>query len=111
MEVARGVMISVSKKKEKKTQDCQPPEVVEKRPDVLECDVVRSKITKKNGWLLLGCSMDGPYENLHRFAGRRRRYRIAQECNKKDTLLRLLDKMECIVTISSLKTSVAIRRL
>lgn len=57
-----GVMISVSKKKEKKTQDCQPPEVVEKRPDVLECDVVRFQNNKEK-WVAFVGLLDGrPYE-------------------------------------------------
>lgn len=57
-----GVMISVSKKKEKKTQDCQPSEVVEKRPDVLECDVVRFQNNKEK-WVAFVGLLDGrPYE-------------------------------------------------
>ena len=57
-----GVMISVSKKKEKETHICQPPEVVEKRPDVLECDVVRFQNNKEK-WVAFVGLLDGrPYE-------------------------------------------------
>ena len=77
-----GVMISVSKKKEKKNTDeeehpdtpaledghehavpeCRPPEVVEKRPEVLECDVVRFQNNKEK-WVAFVGLLDGrPYE-------------------------------------------------
>ena len=76
-----GVLISVSKKKEKKASDgekvdtpelqtdetknipeCRPPEVVEKRPDVLECDVVRFQNNKEK-WVAFVGLLDGrPYE-------------------------------------------------
>ena len=74
-----GVMISVSKKKEKKAGDsqetpaletghersvpeCRPPEVVEKRPDVLDCDVVRFQNNKEK-WVAFVGLLDGrPYE-------------------------------------------------
>jgi ribonucleoside-diphosphate reductase alpha chain len=74
-----GVMISVTKKKEQKTEgeqdapeletghehsvpECRPPEVVEKRPDVLECDVVRFQNNKEK-WVALVGLLDGyPYE-------------------------------------------------
>ena len=76
-----GVMISVSKKKEKKAEEpehpdtpaletghehpvpeCRPPEVVEKRPDVLECDVVRFQNNKEK-WVAFVGLLDGrPYE-------------------------------------------------
>ena len=74
-----GVMISVSKKKEtpedehqetpalETTQEhfvpeCRPPEVVEKRPDVLECDVVRFQNNKEK-WVAFVGLLDGrPYE-------------------------------------------------
>ncbi len=74
-----GVMISVSKKKEKTSEgeqetpaletghehsvpECRPPEVVEKRPDVLECDVVRFQNNKEK-WVAFVGLLDGrPYE-------------------------------------------------
>ena len=76
-----GVMISVSKKKEKKADEtehpetpaletgqdpvipeCRPPEVVEKRPDVLDCDVVRFQNNKEK-WVAFVGLLDGhPYE-------------------------------------------------
>jgi len=73
-----GVMISVSKKKENPEADqetpalengeerfvpeCRPPEVVEKRPDVLECDVVRFQNNKEK-WVAFVGLLDGrPYE-------------------------------------------------
>ena len=43
-----GVMISVKKKEEKKgLQPCLPPTVTERRPDVLECDIVRFQNNKE----------------------------------------------------------------
>ena len=76
-----GVMISVSKKKEKKeeeeehpdtpaletggeqhTHECRPPEVVEKRPDVLECDVVRFQNNKEKWVAFVGLLNGYPYE-------------------------------------------------
>jgi len=83
-----GVMISVSKKKEKpaesaadgsststaptdtpelETSDehthiCRPPEVVEKRPDVLECDVVRFQNNKEKWVAFVGLLNGYPYE-------------------------------------------------
>ena len=76
-----GVMISVSKKKEKKAEndeqqetpaletggephahECRPPEVVEKRPDVLECDVVRFQNNKEKWVAFVGLMDDYPYE-------------------------------------------------
>ncbi len=77
-----GVLVSISKKKEKKDNDtaeqndtpelhtaepkmvpeCRPPEVVEKRPDVLECDVVRFQNNKEK-WVAFVGLLDGrPYE-------------------------------------------------
>ena len=74
-----GVMISVSKKKatpedeqqetpalettqEHFVPECRPPEVVEKRPDVLECDVVRFQNNKEK-WVAFVGLLDGrPYE-------------------------------------------------
>ena len=43
-----GVMISVKKKKDEKPElpECRPPQVTERRPDVLECDVVRFQNNK-----------------------------------------------------------------
>lgn len=75
-----GVMISVSKKKEKKDEgeqqnsleletghehpvpECRPPEVVEKRPDVLECDVVRFQNNKEKWVAFVGLLNGYPYE-------------------------------------------------
>ena len=73
-----GVMISVSKKKEKTDgeleapeletghehpiQECRPPEVVEKRPDVLECDVVRFQNNKEKWVAFVGLLNGYPYE-------------------------------------------------
>ena len=76
-----GVMVSIGKKKEKKPDEaehpetpaletgheptipeCRPPEVVEKRPDVLECDVVRFQNNKEK-WVAFVGLLDGrPYE-------------------------------------------------
>ena len=76
-----GVMISVSKKKEKAPEgeehpdtpalehghqqpvpECRPPEVVEKRPDVLECDVVRFQNNKEKWVAFVGLLNGYPYE-------------------------------------------------
>ena len=74
-----GVMISVTKKKEQKTEgeqdapeletghehsvpECRPPEVVEKRPDVLECDVVRFQNNKEKWVAFVGLLNGYPYE-------------------------------------------------
>jgi len=74
-----GVMISVSKKKEKKGEgeqpdtpaletgdkpvmECRPPEVVEKRPDVLDCDVVRFQNNKEKWVAFVGLLNGYPYE-------------------------------------------------
>ena len=71
--------ISVSKKKEQKTEgeqdapeletghehpvpECRPPEVVEKRPDVLECDVVRFQNNKEKWVAFVGLLNGYPYE-------------------------------------------------
>ena len=78
-----GVMISVSKKDKKKKNDngretsqdsdlnsseekhehvCTPPQVVEERPQVLDCDVVRFQ-NKKEKWVAFVGLLDGyPYE-------------------------------------------------
>lgn len=65
-----GVMISVKKKGEKKGGEvsaaslppCAPPEVTERRPEVLECDVVRFQNNKEK-WVALVGLLDGrPYE-------------------------------------------------
>ena len=72
-----GVMISVTKKEEKKEKDevkdnnleekkpeapCKHPEVTEVRPAVLECDVVRFQNNKEK-WVALVGLLDGyPYE-------------------------------------------------
>ena len=75
-----GVMISVSKKKENKPEgegndtpaletghehavpECRPPEVVEKRPEVLECDVVRFQNNKEKWVAFVGLLNGYPYE-------------------------------------------------
>ncbi len=74
-----GVMISVGKKKEKKSDgeqhetpsletsekpivECRPPEVVEKRPDVLDCDVVRFQNNKEKWVAFVGLLNGYPYE-------------------------------------------------
>ncbi len=58
-----GVMISVKKKDEKETPvPCQPPQVTERRPDVLDCDVVRFQNNKEK-WVAFVGLLDGiPYE-------------------------------------------------
>jgi len=74
-----GVMISVGKKKEKKSDgeqhetpsletsekpivEWRPPEVVEKRPDVLDCDVVRFQNNKEKWVAFVGLLNGYPYE-------------------------------------------------
>ncbi|MDO4930101.1 MAG: adenosylcobalamin-dependent ribonucleoside-diphosphate reductase [Bacteroidales bacterium] len=57
-----GVMISVKKKDEKQPQPCQPPTVVERRPDVLDCDVVRFQNNKEKWVAFVGLLDDHPYE-------------------------------------------------
>lgn len=58
-----GVMISVKKKDEKpQLPECLPPKVVERRPEVLECDVVRFQNNKEK-WVAFVGLLDGhPYE-------------------------------------------------
>ena len=59
-----GVMISVKKKKDEKPElpECRPPQVTERRPDVLECDVVRFQNNKEK-WVAFVGLLDGePYE-------------------------------------------------
>lgn len=61
-----GVMISVSKKKEKKDEMpvpvCKPPHIEEIRPKELLCDVVRFR-NKKEKWVAFVGTLDGhPYE-------------------------------------------------
>ena len=58
-----GVMISVKKKDEKpELPECRPPQVTERRPDVLECDVVRFQ-NNKYKWVAFVGLLDGePYE-------------------------------------------------
>ena len=58
-----GVMISVKKKDEKpELPECRPPQVTERRPDVLECDVVRFQ-NNKDKWVAFVGLLDGePYE-------------------------------------------------
>lgn len=63
-----GVLISVDdkKKKEKKAESelppCQPPQVVEHRPEVLECDVVRFQNNKEKWVAFVGLLEGVPYE-------------------------------------------------
>lgn len=61
-----GVMISVKKKDKKEDKAnlplCRQPEVTERRPDVLECDVVRFQNNKEK-WVAFVGLLDGhPYE-------------------------------------------------
>ena len=58
-----GVMISVKKKDEKpELPEYRPPQVTERRPDVLECDVVRFQ-NNKDKWVAFVGLLDGePYE-------------------------------------------------
>ena len=54
-----GVMISVKKKDEKpELPECRPPQVTERRPDVLECDVVRFQ-NNKDKWVAFVGLLDG----------------------------------------------------
>lgn len=59
-----GVMISVDKKKkeEKQPVPCQMPPVTERRPDVLECDVVRFQNNKEKWVAFVGLLEGRPYE-------------------------------------------------
>ncbi len=61
-----GVMIAVDKKKEKKEETpappCQQPEVTEKRPQTLECDVVRFQNNKEKWVAFVGLLNGYPYE-------------------------------------------------
>ena len=60
-----GVMISVEKKKDKKEEKvtpCQMPPVTERRPDVLECDVVRFQNNKEKWVAFVGLLEGRPYE-------------------------------------------------
>lgn len=62
-----GVMISVKKKDKKEDEKpqppiCQPPTVTERRPEVLECDVVRFQNNREK-WVAFVGLLDGhPYE-------------------------------------------------
>lgn len=61
-----GVLVAASKKEEKKEEEelapCKQPEVTEKRPKELECDVVRFQNNKEK-WVALVGLLDGyPYE-------------------------------------------------
>ena len=56
-----GVMISVKKKEEPKPP-CEPPVVTERRPDVLECDVVRFQNNKEKWVAFVGLLEGRPYE-------------------------------------------------
>ena len=61
-----GVMIAVDKSKEKKEETpmppCQQPEVTEKRPQTLECDVVRFQNNKEKWVAFVGLLNGYPYE-------------------------------------------------
>ena len=63
-----GVMIAVDEKKKKEeghpaeVPECRPPEVVETRPDVLECDVVRFQTNKEKWVAFVGLLNGRPYE-------------------------------------------------
>lgn len=57
-----GVMISVKKKDEK--PPCQMPEVTERRPDVLECDVVRFQNNKEKWVAFVGLLDDVRMKSL-----------------------------------------------
>ena len=58
-----GVMISVDKKKkEEKPAPCQMPPVTERRPDVLDCDVVRFQNNKEKWVAFVGLLEGRPYE-------------------------------------------------
>lgn len=58
-----GVMISVKKKDEKaQLPECLPPKVVERRPEVLECDVVRFQNNKEKWVAFVGLLEGHPYE-------------------------------------------------
>ncbi|MBR5654455.1 MAG: adenosylcobalamin-dependent ribonucleoside-diphosphate reductase [Prevotella sp.] len=61
-----GVMVAVDEKKEKKeellTPPCQQPEVTEKRPQTLECDVVRFQNNKEKWVAFVGLLNGYPYE-------------------------------------------------
>ena len=60
-----GVMISVKKKdkkEEEKPVPCQMPPVTERRPDVLECDVVRFQNNKEKWVAFVGLLEGRPYE-------------------------------------------------
>ncbi len=58
-----GVMISVKKKNEKpQLPECQQPTVVERRPDELECDVVRFQNNKEKWVAFVGLLEGRPYE-------------------------------------------------
>ena len=66
-----GVMLSVKKKENKKEGEeaaapnipiCKAPEVTERRPDVLECDVVRFQNNKEKWVAFVGLLNGHPYE-------------------------------------------------
>ena len=57
-----GVMLSLKKETKQELPPCSPPEVVERRPEVLECDVVRFQNNKEK-WVAFVGLLDGhPYE-------------------------------------------------
>lgn len=65
-----GVMVSVDKKKKEKKEEpaapaptpVAPPQVVERRPEVLECDVVRFQNNKEKWVAFVGLLNGRPYE-------------------------------------------------
>lgn len=58
-----GVMISVKKKTEKDdSMPCKQPEVIERRPEVLDCDVVRFQNNKEKWVAFVGVLNGYPYE-------------------------------------------------
>ena len=57
-----GVMISVKNEKKQPELPCKSPEVTEKRPQVLECDVVRFQNNKEKWVAFVGLLNGYPYE-------------------------------------------------
>ena len=57
-----GVMIAVKEEKKASEMPCKQPEVIEKRPQVLECDVVRFQNNKEKWVAFVGLLGGYPYE-------------------------------------------------
>ena len=57
-----GVMVSMKKETKQELPPCSPPEVVERRPEVLECDVVRFQNNKEKWVAFVGLLEGHPYE-------------------------------------------------